>query len=455
MFIIEKSNNANCKTLIHSENVFHEAISGGDERYHIKDEKYGDYDIVYIENDSLNPPNPALKNTKRIPDYLTYNEYETESLVLDLFKRFDALSCEEVNEYTAVIAKVLIRELDYTVYFTDRAILRFIQSDKVHIVEKLPEGEDVFYIQKKWNTGVRDGVFNHLCSTYAFHNMFILQYLLDGRKLSDIKYLGFQMSEIGGIGAILEYADRFERAFGRYGIELIFSEDKVGRFKREMLEKYFNIGTAAEDSDESNTVFMAGNMSMHVITTYFIQSQPSKVDKEILNENFRGEIDEYFNAVFGGKKVLGVLIRGSDYITSGLMGVRKQATVEEMMPMIDSWLDEDKYDLIFLATEDSDILNEMHAKYGSKLKAISQERFSVKDFKDLKLIYEYEKKNTADKDYDASVEDTTINYFYALYLLSKCDSFMCSGQCNGYSVTLAFNGGKFKRQYKFSVGLEQ
>ncbi len=153
MFIIEKPNNANCKTLIHSENVFHEAISGGDERYHIKDEKYGDYDIVYIENDSLNPPNPALKNTKRIPDYLTYNEYETESLVLDLFKRFDALSCEEVNEYTAVIAKVLIREFDYTVYFTDRAILRFIKSDKVHIVEKLPEGEDVFYIQKKMEHG--------------------------------------------------------------------------------------------------------------------------------------------------------------------------------------------------------------------------------------------------------------------------------------------------------------
>ena len=163
-------------------------------------------------------------------------------------------------------------------------------------------------------------------------------------------------------------------------------------------------------------------------------------------------MDEYFDAVFGGKKVLGVLIRGSDYITSGLSGVRKQATAEEMIPEIDRWLEEENYDLVFLATEDSDILNQMYEKYGNKLKAISQERFSVKDFKDTKLISEYEKKNAQGKEYDITVEDTTINYFYALYLLSKCAGFMCSGQCNGYFVVLAFNDGKFERQYKFNVG---
>ena len=76
--------------------------------------------MAYIENEDLNPALPAFKNMKRIPDYLRYNENETESLIFGLFKKYDSLSCDEVNEYTVVIAKVLIRELDYTVYFTDK-----------------------------------------------------------------------------------------------------------------------------------------------------------------------------------------------------------------------------------------------------------------------------------------------------------------------------------------------
>ncbi|MBQ7265428.1 MAG: hypothetical protein IJS61_04955 [Firmicutes bacterium] len=453
MFIIEQRNDNKYKTLIHSENIFHDALKEGEERYHVKDEENGDYDLVYIENEALNPVIPAYKNTKRIPDYLTYDENETESLVLDLFRCFNTLSCEEVNEYTLVLAKVLIKELDYAVYFTDDAALRFIKSDKVHIVDTLPDDKNVFYIQKPWNTGMTGGGFNHLSAPYAFHNMFLLQYLLAGRKIADIKYVSFQTAQTGGIGAILEYAGKFASAFERYGIKLVLSENKVGRFKREMLEKYFNIGNMAEDANEFNTIYFVDNMAQQTIVSYFIQSQKTFVDKNVLNDSFRHEMDEYFDAVFEGKKVLGVLIRGSDYITAGLSGARKQATVEEMIPKIDSWLEEEKYDLIFLATEDSDILKQMYSRYGNKLKAVSQERFSVKDFKDTKLIYEYEKKKAKGEKYDTTVEDSTINYFYALYILSKCDSFMCSGQCNGYFLVLAFNEGKFKKEYKFSVGV--
>ena len=454
MFVVEKPTDRECKTLVHSKNVFHEAIEGKEKRYHVKDGEYGDYDLVYIENESLNPPLAAYKNMKRIPDYLCYDETQTKSLVFELYRLYKKLSCEEVNEYTIVIARILTEQLDYDVYFTDKAVLRFIQSEKLHIVDELPDDKDVFYIQKEWNTGVRDGVFNHLCATYAFHNMFVMQYLLDGKNIDDIKYLSFQMSEIGGIGAVLEYSNRFSAAFERYGIKVIFTDEKVGRFKRDMLGKYFNAGSFADDADENNTIYLKGYMSMHVITTYFMQSVSSDIDRSVLSDNFRRDMDEYFDAVFGGKKVLGVLIRGSDYITAGLAGTRKQATADEMIPEINKWLEEDKYDVIFLATEDSDILKRMKDEYKRRIKAISQERFSVEDLKSAKLIYEYEKKNAQGEDYDSSVEDTTINYFYALYMLSKCDGFMCSGQCNGYFMVTAFNGGKFEREYKFSVGLQ-
>ena len=51
------------------------------------------------------------------------------------------------------------------------------------------------------------------------------------------------------------------------------------------------------------------------------------------------------------------------------------------------------------------------------------------------------------------IEDTTVNYFYALYMLSRCDSFLCSGKCNGWDIVNEFNKGKFLRSYKFHVGI--
>lgn len=56
------------------------------------------------------------------------------------------------------------------------------------------------------------------------------------------------------------------------------------------------------------------------------------------------------------------------------------------------------------------------------------------------IITEYEKEKNKE-DYEAKLEDTTINYFYALYILSRCDAFLCSGQCNGWDNVLSLNGG--------------
>ena len=70
-------------------------------------------------------------------------------------------------------------------------------------------------------------------------------------------------------------------------------------------------------------------------------------------------------------------------------------------------------------------------------------------------LYELEKKLHSGKDYEAALEDTTVNYFYALYMLSKSDAFMCSGQCNGFDVVRAFKEGAFEREYKFSAGMRR
>ena len=67
------------------------------------------------------------------------------------------------------------------------------------------------------------------------------------------------------------------------------------------------------------------------------------------------------------------------------------------------------------------------------------------------IINELEKQIYTEKEYDDRVIDTTINYYYALHLLSRCDAFMCSGQNNGWDTVNAMNGGKFERKYKFMI----
>ena len=51
-----------------------------------------------------------------------------------------------------------------------------------------------------------------------------------------------------------------------------------------------------------------------------------------------------------------------------------------------------------------------------------------------------------EKEYNEQVEDTTVNYFYAIYLLSKCESFIYSNICGGERLAHIFNGGKYKKE---------
>ena len=96
----------------------------------------------------------------------------------------------------------------------------------------------------------------------------------------------------------------------------------------------------------------------------------------------------------------------------------------------------------------------MREEFGKQIVAVAQERIGVSDLKEGQVISEYEKEKSSGEEYESSLEDSTVNYFYALYLLSRCNAFICSGQCNGWDVVMNFNEGTFEREYKFSVGIK-
>lgn len=456
MFKLEKyDKEIVCKELPLTQDLFHVALNDGERRYHVSHSKGELFDIVYYDNnDDLEPLElyPVYLGRFHMASYRVYDEFDKDTLYMEFFKNLTDMEFEELNEYTIAMTRVVLAHTDMSVYCTDKRIAWFVEENaRLHIVDELPElpNDTTFYIQTQLRLGIEDRNFNRLSSVYAFHNVFFFQWLLDGRKREQFKYVTLSMGNTGGIGAVLGSNKRFERAFRYFNLKFISTEERIGKFKVSMLDKYFSLGLTAEDATKENTLVINSQLIMTKTKCIYCMSQAT--DVSILSDRFKEEMDEYYEALFEGRKVLGVLIRGTDYISSGLGGERLMATVPQMLPLIRQWMEEDQYDRIFLATEDEDIFEQMRNEFGKKMVVIAQKRRRVADFKKGQIISDLENEIKDQEQQDALIEDTTINYFYALYLLSKSDSFICSGLCNGWDVVNDFNRGKFLRSYKFNV----
>ena len=449
------------KTLNLSENLFHEALKFKPEskaRFHVKNDRGGDFDIVYWDNDEdIEPKDSYPPYIKRpfMAKYYVYDENDKSTIYLDYFNGLKKMVFEELNEYTIAISRVILQVTEMEIWCADERILWFIdENPRLHIVEELSDDiydDDCFYIQEQFRMGLEDNNFNRLNSTYAFHNIFFLQWILNGKAFSQYKYVTIPIDATGGIGAILSGYKRFELAFGRFGLKYVASDkDHFGKYPRELMERYFAANLWDENANDDNTLWVPSIFLL--VKTKFYLMMPGLIDKSVIAPSFLAQMDEYYEAVMGQRKTLGVLIRGSDYVSTGLAGTRKMASVEQMTPLIRKWMKDYGYEKIFLATEDADILAQMRKEFGKSMVALSQQRISVRDLKEGQIIADYEKEN-ANGDYTEKLEDTTVNYFYALYLLSRCDAFICSGQCNGWDTVISLNENRFERNYKFAVGI--
>lgn len=455
LHIVEADANENCRTLRHGEQVFHNALRAvlkGECRFHVKNDKGEDYDLVYTENNDEAPNMAVLKGYKMLPPYYLYDETNRDALYLDMFDEYNGVIFEELNEYSVVLTKVILAYTNREVWISDERIYWFTEPhERLHVTKEFPDmvKDNVIHCGKTFSLGFPSGDFRLISVTPLFNNVFLWQWLSD-IPLADVKYVEIGLGMVAGIGAILAHYTRINNAFTKLGWKTALKRDST-RYKDDMLEKYFELSVSSEDSDESNTIYVTNTVPL--VPTYFVWSCSANFDDSILSKNFIRELKEYEEAVIGDKRLLGILMRGTDYVVSKMTGTRKMATVDEMLPMIHEWMDEDNYDAIFLATEDQDILDIMKAEFKGKIRVIAQERHRVSDFKDVALISDLEKQERSGEEYDAALEDTTVNYFYALYMLSRCESFMCSGHCNGWDVVNSFNHDRFHRCYKFQVGV--
>lgn len=462
MFKLEPLNpEMEAKTLPLSDRLFHDALREAPEsaaRFHVKNDRGEDFDIVYWDNeDDIEPKSgyPAYVKPPFIAKYPYYDETDTGTLYLEFLRPFERMMFEELDEYTIVLTKVILAHTKMDIWCRDGRIFWFTgETDRIHIVDSFPENrfaDNTFYIQEQHRCGLEDGNFKRLSPVYAFHNVFFLQWILNGRDLKHYRFLTLPIADAGGIGALLSAYTRNQALAARLGLKFVAPDkERFGKYPRAMVEKYFAVDIWDPEATEENTLEVPGAVVINK-TQYYTQL-PATLEVSSIAPGFKAEMDEYYDAVLGGKKVLGVLIRGSDYLAVGFGGVRKMASVEQMVPRMRQWMADYGYQKLFLATEDSDILAKMKKEFGRDMIALAQERLSVKNLRQGQIITEYEKEKNKE-DYEVRLEDTTINYFYALYILSRCDAFLCSGQCNGWDNVLSLNARKFERSYKFTVGV--
>ena len=292
-----------------------------------------------------------------------------------------------------------------------------------------------------------------LSSVAAFQNLYFWQAFTGGKR-GPFKFLEVVMTQITGIGGLLSHVSIVSHAGEPRGLKA-YLRPGCTRYSDELLSKYFHINPKPKDAAADNTLVL-GELYAVFSTSWYASQYPTNFDESILDEGFAAEMREYADAILGGRRVLGVLARGTDYVTLDLGADRRHATPDQMISAIQDWMDEGKYDKIFLATEDKDNYDKIRAAFPGKVMAISQERHTVSEMKkkNSSLIYEFEQKLNTGKEYMDALEDTTVNYFYALYILSKCEAFLCSGQCNGWDTVRSLNGGKFERTRKLMVSLE-
>ena len=451
-------NQANYRKLQHSESIFHEAlkfVKQGEEDFCVENSQGEDYCLHYIENNEWGrqsdffPRSKFLTKYPPFPAYLDYDEEDSSKFSFDMFKGIKKVWFQEVNEYTVAAAGAIIKHTDMNVVFTDDRINWFIPTnDRLTVSHDEPDAKDESLIRviDTYYPGFTLGDSNQVDQVVCFHHIFEIQAFTD-LPMDKVKYAEIVVPKQEGIGSILSVYKAMEKLFGKYGVK-VEVQSGSSRYPDRLLIDYFDLLVSPEDANKDNTVYLPNFFAAwwaRLIGKAGLTPAPYTVD--CLSETFRKDLEAYAEAVIGDKRMLGVLLRGTDYFTTPEMkGIAKPVDPTFGIPYIRKMMEEENYDGIVLATEDVDMLNAMKEAFGSKLIAISQERYNKKMLEGVGTIGDLERETLQGKAYEDHLTDITVNYFYAVYLLSRCDGLVYSNICGGEKLAHMFRQEGFANE---------
>ncbi len=143
----------------------------------------------------------------------------------------------------------------------------------------------------------------------------------------------------------------------------------------------------------------------------------------------KAEIEKYENEYNKTDRWLGVLARGTDYLSKGV-GHAVQPDFDTLIEKIRSVKEEYGCKRIFLATEDLQILDALNNAFGEEIMTIEQKRYRGKQ--DVKLGQK--------EDYRRDAVAMNISYLAAIHYLSRCSCFI-TADTGGATGAYILSGG--------------
>lgn len=157
------------------------------------------------------------------------------------------------------------------------------------------------------------------------------------------------------------------------------------------------------------------------------------LEKEILREKARLNWE--------GRKILGVLMRGTDFKRCP-KGHPIPHNMDHVINDVLKRVKEEKYDFVYLATEDSEILKVFEQKIGEQLLYTNQQRTDSCDMPLMKVKFA--------RDNDGYLRG--LEYCTVIEMLSTCDGIIANYMCGGTMAALTRNGGKYKEILVYDDG---
>lgn len=149
-------------------------------------------------------------------------------------------------------------------------------------------------------------------------------------------------------------------------------------------------------------------------------------------------------SIIDNKKVLGILVRGTDYVKIKPAGHPIQPDIETVLKDVKKISDE--YDAIYLATDEFAVVRKFEEAFPGKVLTNKRKYFDIINEQEDKILItqiHFEREN------DNFLKG--LEYLSSLNLLSKCDS-LIAGNCGGTTFAYYMNGMNYEYCKIYDLG---
>lgn len=412
------------------------------------------YVLQYIDNSRYVMGFDFYNNREKspIPPYYDYS-VEDSRIDLSILDRADVYVFYEFNEYTYALSEIVKTRLQgrqviwldkHAVYFYSDSII----MDRQQLQHFIAENNKIRILYVNREFGMDPVWVDRFGCINLFHSVFWVQSYAD-MPIEELNYLvlDYDRKAVGGLSAqISTYAQAANYCRDR-NLKLAAKDDNFALYSVELINKYFNFNIQKIDSESMNTgrILLSSNYILDSCLSFQTNMEVDYLS--ILKNDFRDFMEKKArNILPDGKRILGVLVRGTDFNLTKPSGHAKQADADLVIEKAKKMIEIGSYEYIYLATEDIEIFKKFSEEFGTRLLYVNQKRFSQN------ILIKREKRVLAEVIQEEEMEQQLMDYMTVLYVLSKCTSFLASGYCGGVRTALGINKNNYEDVYIYELG---